>query len=118
MRPDQLGKINNSNNQNGNNYLHNKTNRYLNSVNNNGEQTGTNTMVNPVQKHFNFHKTLRKPPKGIYLNYEDLLNLAKTESNEAFEILNRRLNSLKKEVIHFLNRLDFVFKQQLLTIRL
>ena len=99
MRPDQLSKMNISNNQNGNNYLHNKTNRYLNNANSNGEQavTNTSTNVSAIAKN-NFHKTLRKPPKGIYLNYEDLLNLAQTESNEAFEILNRRLASLKKEV--------------------
>ena len=98
MRPDQLSKISVSTNQNGSNYFHNKTNRYLNNANSNVEQPGTNTSTNISTIAKNFHKTLRKPPKGIYLNYEDLLNLAQTESNEAFEILNRRLNSLKKEV--------------------
>ena len=106
MRPDQLNKAtsnaSHSSNQN-TNYLHNKTNRYLNSVtNSNGEHTSANvsTSVNAIAKN-NFHKTLRKPPKGVYLNLEELLNLAQNEINEIFEVLNRRLNSLKKEVILF-----------------
>jgi hypothetical protein len=51
----------------------------------------------------NFHKTLRKPPKGIYLNYDELLNLAESDADQIFDTLNRRLVSLKKEVTLFLN---------------
>ena len=106
MRPDQLNKTTSNASHLSNlntNYLHNKTNRYLNSVsNNNGEHVSSNvsTSVNAIAKN-NFHKTLRKPPKGIYLNYEELLSLAQNETNETFDVLNRRLNSLKKEVIRF-----------------
>ena len=105
MRPDQLNKVNNANYQTGTNYLHNKTNRFLNIVNTNSGNTngdsGANSSSNNNGNAFaknNFHKALRRPPKGIYLNYEELLQLAQTESSDTFEVLNRRLNSLKKEV--------------------
>lgn len=46
----------------------------------------------------NFQKSLRKPPKGIYLNYEELVNLAEHDFNIAFNVIDRRLFSLRKEV--------------------
>lgn len=46
----------------------------------------------------NFQKSLRKPPKGIYLNYDELVNLAEFDSNIIFDMLDKRLFSLKQEV--------------------
>ena len=46
----------------------------------------------------NFQKNLRKPPKGIYLNCDELVDLAKIDSKYTFDMLNKRLFSLKKEV--------------------
>ncbi len=46
----------------------------------------------------NFQKSLRKPPKGIYLNYEELINLAEFDYNITFEMLDKKVVSLKKEV--------------------
>ena len=81
MRP-ELNKHNNTNTSN-TNYFHNKTNRYLNNLNGNG---GGGELGGPPCSNLssaitfaknNFHKTLRKPPKGIYLNYESLMNRKK-----------------------------------------
>ena len=113
MRP-ELNKHNNTNNTSNTNYFHNKTNRYLNNLNGNGG--GGGELGGPPCSNLssaisfaknNFHKTLRKPPKGIYLNYEELLNLAQSETNETFDVLNRRLNSLKQEVTSFLPNIIF-----------
>jgi hypothetical protein len=41
---------------------------------------------------------LRKPPKGIYLNYDELVNLAEFDYNFTFETLDKKLISLKQEV--------------------
>ena len=46
----------------------------------------------------NFQKSLRKPPKGIYLNYNELINLADSDSDLIFETLNKKIASLKEEV--------------------
>ena len=46
----------------------------------------------------NFHKVLRKPPKGIYLNYDDLIGMAESEGEqEAFQELTSQLYFYKKE---------------------
>lgn len=70
-----------------------KLNRFIN--NNSNEQVAK--QMNQEQAK-NFHKTLRKPPKGIYLNYDELLSLAESDDDQIFELLNRRLLFLKKEV--------------------
>lgn len=47
----------------------------------------------------NFQKSLRKPPKGIYLNYDELVNLAEFDYNFTFDTLDKKLFSLKQEVL-------------------
>ena len=47
----------------------------------------------------NFHKSLRKPPKGIFLNYEELIELLQTNNKKIFNQLTRRVDSLKKQVV-------------------
>lgn len=46
----------------------------------------------------NFHKSLRQPPKGIFLNYEELIELLQNNNRKIFNQLNRRIDSLKKQV--------------------
>lgn len=98
MRPDHL--INKtSNHPHNHNYLQNssfKTNRYLTISN----TTATNTNETNFSKEArNFHKSLRKPPKGIYLNYEELFDFVKAGSSNVFDELSRRTIALKKQVI-------------------
>ena len=70
-----------------------KLNRYIN--NNPNEQIAK--QMNQ-EKAKSFHKTLRKPPKGVYLNYDELISLAESDDDQIFELLNRRLLFLRKEV--------------------
>lgn len=49
----------------------------------------------------NFQKSLRKPPKGIYLNYDELVNLAEFDYNFTFDTLDKKLFSLKQEVFQY-----------------
>lgn len=81
MRPDHLI---NKQRLNDNSSSHYKSNRLV----NNTDQ----------DKMKNFHKVLRKPPKGIYLNYDELVSMADSNNDQIFEVLNRRLLSLKKKV--------------------
>lgn len=55
--------------------------------------------VNNSREAKNFQKSLRKPPKGIYLNYEELVNLVEVDSDQTFDMLNKKLYCLKKEVL-------------------
>lgn len=106
MRPDHL--LNKSNNQSHNpNHLQNnsfKTNRYLTILNTSGtinsETNNINNGNSLSREARNFHKSLRKPPKGIFLNYEELLDLVNTGSSKVFENLDRRIRSLKNQVIY------------------
>jgi hypothetical protein len=70
-----------------------KLNRFIN--NNQNEQIAK--QMNQ-EKAKSFHKTLRKPPKGVYLNYDELISLAESDDDQIFELLNRRLLFLRKEV--------------------
>ena len=54
-----------------------------------------NTKVNSQKI---FHKSLRKLPKGIYLNCEELLSLAKTDNDQMFDSLSVKLKARKEEV--------------------
>ena len=106
MRPDNLNKYNNASyppptHNNNNSYVHKSTNRYMNTSEQNGNNNSNMTTSNMSKEAKNFHKTLRKPPKGIYLNYDELLNLAESDTDQIFDTLNRRLVSLKKEVSIF-----------------
>ena len=51
-----------------------------------------------VKEARNFLKTQRKPPKGIYLNIQEIVNLAEFDFNITFDMLDKRLFNLKKEV--------------------
>jgi REST corepressor 1 len=67
-----------------------------------GRSTDTDTELKRTEhakEAKNFQKSLRKPPKGIYLNYEELIHLAKFDYNITFDMLDKKLISLKKEVI-------------------
>lgn len=70
----------------------------LSKMNNDQVDTDHNKRTENAKEARNFQKSLRKPPKGIYLNYEELVNLAEFDHNITFEMLDKRLNSLKKEV--------------------
>jgi hypothetical protein len=78
-----------------------KTNRYfaLNNLNgtNNANSNG-NEVVNTVSKEArNFQKSLRKSPKGIFLNLEDLAKLAETDSDKLFDQHDKNIFFLKKQ---------------------
>lgn len=94
-----------------------RTNRYLtitNNTNGNGGlgTSGGNSIMNNASSGTsdnsgqvslskdakNFHKSLRKPPKGIYLNYEELIELLQCNNRKIFNQLTRRVDALKKQV--------------------
>lgn len=109
MRPDHANKYSSASymphtHNNHNNYVHKSTNRYINTSETNGNNNSNSNMTtsNMSKDAKNFHKTLRKPPKGIYLNYDELLNLAESDTDQIFDTLNRRLVFLKKEVCFFI----------------
>lgn len=58
----------------------------------------------------NFHKSLRQPPKGIFLSYEELIELLQNNNRKIFNQLNRRIDSLKKQVNIILKTKNFEFK--------
>jgi hypothetical protein len=107
MRPDHL--INKSGSQN-HGYLQNssyRTNRYLTITNSSSTSasnaaSGSDSAFPSTQNHSkdakSFHKSLRKAPKGIYLNYDELTELAQNDNKYIFEQLNLRINFLKKQV--------------------
>jgi hypothetical protein len=84
------------NNIDANNININNNNGNSNS-NNNDEPLSSNSRANLVNSR-NFFKSLRKPPKGIYLNYDELVNLAEVDTNHIYDQLNRKLAYLKKEI--------------------
>lgn len=116
MRPDNLVhkplKGGSSGGAQNHGYLQNssyRTNRYLNtnsanlSTSSNAMDTNSNGQISTSTCSFsrdakNFHKSLRKPPKGVYLNYDELVELAQVDNDKIFEQLNRRLISLKQQV--------------------
>jgi hypothetical protein len=59
------------------------------------EQRGP--IINSSREARNFQKSLRKPPKGIYLNYEELSSLVDSDVDQ-FDSLSKRLSCLKKEI--------------------
>jgi hypothetical protein len=92
MRPDHLINKQKAIENNPQNYTQ-KINRFIN--NNPNEQVAKQISQEQAKS---FHKTLRKPPKGIYLNYDELISLAECDNEQIFDVLNRRLLFLKKEV--------------------
>lgn len=105
MRPDHI--INKSL-SNGNSFRQNliqnsstKTNRYMNISNTNSSYESSNvTNTTTISKEAkNFHKSLRKPPKGIYLNYDELMDIVKVGPDTVFEELQRKNTILRREVI-------------------
>jgi hypothetical protein len=108
MRPDNIATFGVSANQiyAGNGQIRgNLLNRHYNNIdvnninNNNGseEPLSSSHRTNLINSR-NFYKSLRKPPKGIYLNYDELVNLAEVDTNHIYDQLNRKLTYLKKEV--------------------
>ena len=92
MRPDHVPNK-------GNNNHATKINRFLNNASDSNGALTTSANQNKQETAKNFHKTLRKAPKGIYLNVDELVSLAESGDNdEIFDGLNRRLLFLKKEV--------------------
>ena len=75
-----------------------KANRLITQQSEAVNSSGSNDHRNISKEAKNYHKSLRKPPKGIYLNYEELVNLAKVGSYEIFDVLDKKVVSLKKEV--------------------
>jgi hypothetical protein len=73
-------------------------NRYITMNNSNNQDQINSNNNNSAKEARNYFKSLRKPPKGIYLNYEELVNLAETDSTQIFDNLNRQLLKLKKEI--------------------
>lgn len=69
--------------------------------NESGDPRGNSFGTNNSREAKNFQKSLRKPPKGIYLNYEELVNLVEVDSDQTFDMLNKKLYCLKKEVYFF-----------------
>ena len=97
-----------------------RTNRFLTITNNGNSSSGSVSVDNATQQSSSsnsaqglskdaksFHKSLRKPPKGIYLNYEELVELAKDDTRKVFNQLNRRISALKKQVIIY--KIHFYF---------
>lgn len=129
MRPDHL--INKANGGSGHNhgYLQSsayRTNRYLTITNNtNGTggsvtagmgsatnldamQSASSSQISAMSKDAkSFQKSLRKSPKGIYMNYEELVELVQGDNKKIFNQLIRRINSLKKQVTFLLFFLTF-----------
>lgn len=123
MRPDyQINKASNLPNPTASSQSHGnlqssayRTNRYLTITNNsnggsmgtggngnalaNTDGTGQTSVLSKDAK--NFHKSLRKPPKGIFLSYEELIELLQTNNKKIFNQLTRRVDSLKKQVFIF-----------------
>lgn len=106
MRPDHiinktLSNVNShrhNSNQNNNNLT--KTNRYLTISNATiGYESSNVTNTTTISKEAkNFHKSLRKPPKGIYLNYNELMDLVTLGPDTVFEELQRKNTVLRREV--------------------
>ncbi|CAF0761791.1 unnamed protein product [Brachionus calyciflorus] len=97
MRPDHvINKSLSNNNSHRTNYSQNgsllRTNRYLTISNttqaNNGDLSNSANNISTQAK--NFHKSLRKPPKGIYLNYDELIDLVQAGAQNVFEELKRK----------------------------
>ncbi|RNA45018.1 REST corepressor 3-like isoform X2 [Brachionus plicatilis] len=118
MRPDHV--INKSL-SNGNLQKHNctqnnsltKTNRYL-TISNAaiGYETSNVTNTATISKEAkNFHKSLRKPPKGIYLNYDELMDLVKTGPDTVFEELQRKNTILRREHQKNKQEIDLMIKK-------
>lgn len=92
-----------------------RTNRYLtisNTSQNNTMETISSTNPNNISREArNFHKSLRKPPKGIYLNYEELMDLVQVGSDKVFEELKRKKLILRKQNQINKQQIDNLYRQ-------
>ena len=107
MRPDHvINKSLANNNSHKQNFSQNgsllRTNRYLtisNTLSNNPNETASASSASTLSRDArNFHKSLRKPPKGIYLNYDELMDLVQVGSDKVFEDLKRKNVIYRKQV--------------------
>ena len=98
MKPDHL--INSNKYFNENDSKNDKLDKQM----NHGQSTATaitstaNGVSGKVNNQKISHKSLRKSPKGIYLNCDELAHLAKSDNNQIFESLNVLLRTKKEEV--------------------
>ena len=114
MRPESVvGKINNQTNNF--NCLQNnsiKTNRFLTINNINGTTANSNGTEsgNSISKEArNFQKSLRKPPKGIFLDYDELVELAETDTDKLFDQMDKKIFFLKKQTQASKQEMEMLF---------
>lgn len=88
-----------------------RTNRYLTMISGDSSGTGSTTSNNNnntvaaagglSKDAKSFQKSLRKPPNGVYLNYDELVELVQTDYHKIFNQLNRRYTHLSKMVTNY-----------------
>jgi hypothetical protein len=83
--------------------LNGNANNNSNQINGSQQTTSTssngNEGVNSISKEArNFHKSLRKPPKGIYLNHDELVELGQSDCEKMFDQYDKKIFFLKKQV--------------------
>lgn len=102
-------------------------NRYMTINNNNNNGTNNNLVVsntnsldsvnNLSKEARNFQKSLRKPPKGIFLDLNELIELAQSDTDKMFDQLDKKIYFLKtqttanqKELEHLVSRVFSIEK--------
>ncbi len=101
MRPDSLVVSSETKNSISNNLSTDKFGNSYVSQEQNIEKEFINKRVHNTKEAKNFQKSLRKPPKGIFLNYDELVSLCDYDQNLTFDMLDKKLLDLKREVCFY-----------------